>query len=129
MVNRIFKFLKNDSKLKKKINVISVGDIIQFKGGKGYKVKRVNKPNDKYSLGNIYLEPHGTWFPVPLPGDNSLEKETWDNIRYFNYDMEQRAKSIQSVVQTEESREPDFYRLSKEEAHDLALQCMQNKKD
>lgn len=129
MVNRIFKFLKNDSKSKNKFKVINVGDIIQFKGGKGYKVKKVSKSNEECSVGNIYLEPYGTWFPIPLPGDNSLEKELWDNIRYFNYDMEQRANSIHSVKQTEESQEPDFYRLSKEDAHKLALQCIQNKKD
>lgn len=67
--------------------------------------------------------------PYFITGDNSLEKELWDNIRYFNYDMEQRANSIQSVKQTEESREPDFYRLSKEEAHKPALLCIKYKKD
>ncbi|MFD1415282.1 hypothetical protein [Oceanobacillus jeddahense] len=127
-MNKIFKFLKNDLKPKNKFNVINVGDVIQFKGGKGYKVKRVSKANGKYSVSNIYLEPHGTWFPLSLPGDNSLEKEIWDNIRYFNYDMEQRASSIQTVQQTSESQKSNFYHLSKEEAHKLALQYKQNKK-
>ncbi|MFD1066768.1 hypothetical protein [Oceanobacillus locisalsi] len=122
MISKIFNVLKHDLKSKNKFHVINVGDVIQFKGGKGYKVKRIHKAKGKYSISNIYLEPYGTWFPISLPGDNSLEKEIWNNIRYFNYDMEQRASSIQSVSQTKESQKPDFYCLSKEEAHKQALQ-------
>ncbi|GAA0312662.1 hypothetical protein ACFQ4Z_15550 [Oceanobacillus oncorhynchi subsp. oncorhynchi] len=125
---KMLKFIKKDRKRKRKFTVINVGDVIQFKGGKGYKVKKVHKANGKYHLDNIYLEPYGTWFPLSLPGDNSQDKEIWVHIRYFNYDMEQRTGSIQSVYQTEESQEPDFYRLSVEEAHKLALQYNQNKK-
>lgn len=67
MVKRIFKFLQNDTKSMNKFKVINVGDIIQFKGGKGYKVKRVNKPNEECRVDNIYLERYGTWFPISLP--------------------------------------------------------------
>ncbi len=105
--------------------MIGIGDIIQFNGGKTYTVKRFDK--DKGNYKRVYLEPYRGYHPVQFPGDKPYEDRVWESIRNLNYEMEQKSDSIYYVKKTKQSEEPDFYRLSIEDAHKKAIEYDKNK--
>ncbi|GGJ55042.1 hypothetical protein GCM10007111_16620 [Virgibacillus kapii] len=49
-------------------------------------------------------------------------RKGWDNIRHFNYDLGKYTNQIYAVKATNESQLPDFYRLSVDDAHRVALE-------
>ncbi|WP_430786962.1 hypothetical protein VBD025_15195 [Virgibacillus flavescens] len=118
----MFRKFENSLQKKKMIDVIGVGDIIQFIGGRAYTVNRVG-----IGMSNIYLEQYSRYHPVPFSGDKPYEDRVWESIRHLNYEMKQKMDSIYSVTKTELSVEPDFYCLSVEEAHEKAIECDKNR--
>ncbi|CDQ37996.1 MULTISPECIES: hypothetical protein [Virgibacillus] len=109
------KFKKGVNNLSDQDKVICVGDMIQWKGGNAHYVRR--KDN-----GQVYLELYQSWHPVPFPGDHQMAERGWDNIRHFNYDLGKYTNQIYAVKATNESQLPDFYRLSVDDAHRVALE-------
>ncbi|WP_068674727.1 hypothetical protein [Oceanobacillus sp. Castelsardo] len=84
----MFRKFKNSLQKKEKFDVIGIGDIIQFNGGKTYTVKRFD--NDKSNYEKVYLESYRGYHPVPFPGDRPYEERVWESIRHLNYEMEQK---------------------------------------
>jgi len=107
--------------------VIGVSDIIQFNGGMAYLVKKINMDTGNFEDKKIYLEPYRGYHPVPFPGEKSYKDRVWESIRHLNYEMEQKKDSIYSITKTEQSEEPDFYKLSVEEAHKKAIEYDKNR--
>ncbi|MBU8792537.1 hypothetical protein NSA56_18035 [Oceanobacillus caeni] len=124
-MSNVFRKFKSNLQRRKKFEVIGIGDIIQFNGGKTYTVKRYDKEKGNYQ--KVQLEPYRGYHPIPFPGDRPYENKVWESIRILNYEMEQKSDSIYSVTKTKQSEEPDFYRLSIEDAHEKAIEYNKNR--
>lgn len=124
----MFRKFKNNVLKKKKFDVIGVGDIIQFHGGKSYTVKNIEKGKSSSENNRVYLEPYRGYHPVPFPGDKPYEDRVWESIRHLNYEMEQKINSLYSVTKTKQSEEPEFHHLSVEAAHEKAIEYDKNRK-
>ncbi|MCA0970462.1 hypothetical protein LCM20_07685 [Halobacillus litoralis] len=69
------------------------GDIVQFYGGRAYKV--TVEPSEDL----VVLKPYRSWHPVSFPGKDPYEDSVWEDVEALNRDLVRWKSKIKSIDQ------------------------------